>query len=55
LDKYENFTISNFSWESLCLGTDTSKIYVYNIKYLKLKYFIEDKIPNSFKIEISTK
>ena len=51
LDKYENFTISHFSGDSLCLGTDTSKIYIYNVDNFKLKYFIKDKILNSLKLK----
>ena len=51
LDKYENFTISHFSGDSLCLGTDTSKIYIYNVNNFKLKYFIKDKILNSLKLK----
>ena len=50
LENNENFTISHFSGDSLCLGTNSSKIYIYNIENFKLKYFIKDKILNSIKL-----
>ena len=49
LENDESFTISHISGESLCLGTNSSKIYIYNIFNYKLKYFINDIILNSIK------
>ena len=46
LNKEENFTAIFINENSLCLGTDTTKIYIYNITNndnFKLKYFIKEQ------------
>ena len=50
LDKEEMFTCNQFSGNSLCLGSNFSKIYIYNIGDFKLKYFIKENVLNNIKI-----
>ena len=50
LDKKEIFTCNYFYGNSLCLGSNFSKIYIYHIVDFKIKYFIKDKILNNIKI-----
>ena len=50
LDNDEYFTINHISGESLCLGTNSSKIYIYNLNDYKLKYFIKDTVLNNIKL-----
>ena len=41
LDKEEFFTVTHFSGNSLCLGSNFGKIYIYSNEDFKLKYFIK--------------
>ena len=51
LDKEEFFTCNHLSGNSLCLGTNFCKIYIYNIGDFKLKYFIKEKVLNNVKLK----
>ena len=55
LNKDENFISIFFDENSLCLGTDTSKIYIYNIdnnytNEFKLKYYIKEQTLKNIKL-----
>ena len=54
LNKEENFVSINLDDNSLCLGTDSSKIYIYDIDYnsynFTLKYFIKEQTLNNIKL-----
>ena len=54
LNKEENFISIYLDDNSLCLGTDSTKIYIYDIDYnsynFKLKYFIKKQTLNNIKL-----
>ena len=50
LDKGEIFTCNHLYGNSLCLGSNLSKIYIYHTVNFKMKYFIKDIFLNSIKI-----